>query len=68
MPDPKLVQITVTLTQKEAYEYSVFLHRIPFSAYLDQTDGNSNTDEAYVMKEAGAKIREALADAGYLPR
>ena len=61
----KTVEITVALTEAQAWEYAQFLKRISFREYRDNA---TNDDEAYLMRDAGAIIREALASRGYAPR
>ena len=59
------VEITVTLTEAQAWELAQFLKRICFSDYR----GCATSDaEAYYMRDAGERVRSALADQGYAPR
>lgn len=61
----KTIQITVVLTETEAWEYAQFLKRVCFSDYR----GCATSDaEAQHMMDAGEHIRRALADQGYAPR
>ena len=61
----KTVEITVTLSDAQAWEFAQFLKRVCFSEYRS----NATTDEeAYHMRDAGELIRRALADKGYAPR
>jgi hypothetical protein len=61
----KTIQITVVLTETEAWEFAQFLKRVCFSDYR----GHATSDtEAYHMIGAGERIRRALADQGYAPR
>jgi hypothetical protein len=59
------IVITVELTEAEAMAYAQFLKRVGWREYRDNA---VNEDEAYLMRDAGGKIREALANAGYAPR
>ena len=59
------VEITVVLSETEAWEYAQFLKRVCFSDYR----GHATSDaEAYHMVNAGERIRSALADQGYASR
>jgi hypothetical protein len=61
----KTIQITVVLTETEAWEFAQFLKRVCFSDYR----GHATSDtEAYHMIDAGERIRDALANQGYAPR
>jgi len=61
----KSIEITVTFTESEAWQFAQFLKRISFREYRD----NATCDgEAYVMRDAGEIIRDALAKQGYAPR
>lgn len=59
------VTITAELTTERAWQLAQFLKRVGFSDYRSLAEGE---DEAYVMKAAGAVIREALAEVGFSPR
>lgn len=59
------VTITVELTDHEAWTYAQFLKRVGLSDYMSNA---VDQDEAYVMVDAGEKIRAALAEKGYAPR
>lgn len=61
----KTVTITVELSSSEAWEYAQFLKRIGFSEYRSLATTEA---EAYLMRDAGSKIQNALAEAGYAPR
>ena len=61
----KTVEITVTLTDAQAWEFAQFLKRVCVSDYRAHATFD---DEAYVMCDAGEQIRRALAEAGYAPR
>jgi hypothetical protein len=59
------VEITVTLSETEAWQFAQFLKRVCFSDYR----GCATSDgEAYHMRDAGELIRRALASQGYAPR
>jgi hypothetical protein len=61
----KTIEINVTLTEEQAWEFAQFLKRVCFSQYR----ANATCDqEAYEMRDAGEIIRQALAEAGYAPR
>jgi hypothetical protein len=60
----KTVQITVVLTETEAWEFAQFLKRACFSDYRSHATREA---EAYHMIDAGEHIR-ALAEQGYAPR
>ena len=59
------INIMVTLTDDQAWQYAQFLKRVSFNEYRNNA---SNDDEAYLMRAAGQLIREALASQGYAPR
>lgn len=61
----KEIKISVTLNDREAWQYAQFLKRVCFSDYRDRA---TSEDEVYVMVNAGEKIRDALREAGYAPR
>jgi hypothetical protein len=61
----KTVEITVTLTDAQAWEFAQFLKRVCFSEYRHNA---TSDEEAYHMRDAGGLIRQALAEAGYAPR
>jgi hypothetical protein len=59
------VEITVTLTDAQAWQFAQFLTRVSFREYRN----NATCDEeAYLMRDAGDLIRRALAQKGYAPR
>jgi hypothetical protein len=64
-PIMNTVEITVTLTEAQAWELAQFLKRVCFSDYRGHA---TSDDEAYHMVNAGERIRCALADQGYSPR
>lgn len=60
-----LIEINVTLTEPQAWEFAQFLKRVCFSDYR----GCATSDaEAQDMLDAGERIRRALAEHGYAPR
>ena len=59
------VEITVTLTDAEAWQFAQFLKRACFTDYRGHATSEA---EAYQMINAGEHIRRALADQGYAPR
>lgn len=59
------VDIHVTLTDAQAWEFAQFLKRVCYSDYRQHATSEA---EAYRMVEAGERIRAALAQAGYAPR
>jgi hypothetical protein len=61
----KTVEIQVTLTDEQAWEYAQFLKRVCFSDYRSHT---TSDEEAYQMVNAGERLRRALAEQGYAPR
>jgi hypothetical protein len=60
-----LIEITVTLTDAEAWQFAQFLKRACFSDYRGHAICEA---EAYLMINAGEHIRRALAEHGYAPR
>ena len=61
----KTIEITVTLTDDQAWEFAQFLKRVSFREYRNNATCD---DEAYLMRDAGEIIRSALAEQGYAPR
>jgi hypothetical protein len=59
------VEITVTLTDAQAWQFAQFLKRACFSDYRSHATSEA---EAYQMIHAGECIRRALASQGYAPR
>jgi hypothetical protein len=57
--------IDVDLTDDQISALAQFLKRAGFSDYLRLA---VDKDEAYVMIDAGEKLRAALAELGYAPR
>ncbi len=60
-----LVEITVKLTDAQAWQFAQFLKRACFSDYRGHATSEA---EAYQMIDAAERIRRALADQGYAPR
>jgi hypothetical protein len=61
----KDVEITVVLTDAQAWDFAQFLKRVCFSEYRNNATSDA---EAYHMRDAGELIRNALAEQGYAPR
>jgi len=59
------VEITVVLTDAQAWQFAQFLKRACFSDYRNHATSEA---EAYQMIDAGEHIRRALANQGYAPR
>jgi hypothetical protein len=59
------VEITVILTDTQAWQFAQFLKRACFSDYRGHATSEA---EAYHMINAGEHIRRALAEQGYAPR
>jgi len=65
MKHEHLVEITVTLTDVQAWQLAQFLKRACFSDYRGHATSEA---EAYQMIDAAEHIRRALAEQGYAPR
>ena len=61
----KTIEITVILTDAQAWQFAQFLKRACFSDYRSHATSEA---EAYQMIDAGEHIRRALANQGYAPR
>jgi hypothetical protein len=59
------IEITVTFTAGQAWQFAQFLKRVSFREYRNNATCD---DEAYLMRDAGELIRCALAEQGYAPR
>lgn len=59
------VEITVTFTDAQAWQFAQFLKRVSFRDYRNNATCD---DEAHLMRDAGELIRRALAEHGYAPR
>ena len=65
MSHEQTIEITVILTDAQAWEFAQFLKRACFGDYR----GHATSDtEAYQMIDAGERIRRALEEQGYAPR
>jgi hypothetical protein len=60
-----LVEITVILTDAQAWQFAQFLKRACFSDYRSHATSEA---EAYRMIDASEHIRRSLAEQGYAPR
>ena len=60
-----IVEITLRLTDAQAWEFAQFLKRACFSDYRSHATSEA---EACHMIDAGERIRSALAEHGYAPR
>ena len=65
MNHERTVEITVKLTDAEAWQFAQFLKRACFTDYRSHATSDA---EAYHMRDAGEHIRRALAEQGYAPR
>ena len=59
------IEIHVTLTDAQAWQFAQFLKRVCLSDYRSHAASDA---EAYHMRDAGEHIRRALAEQGYAPR
>lgn len=61
----KVTTITASLTEAEALAFAQFLKRVGWNEYrINAVDEN----ETYLMRDAGYKIQDALAEQGFAPR
>jgi hypothetical protein len=65
MSHDKTIEITVILTDAQAWQFAQFLKRACFGDYRGHA---TSDDEAYHMINAGEHIRRALEAQGYAPR
>jgi hypothetical protein len=65
MKHDQTIEITVILTDAQAWQFAQFLKRACFSDYRSHATSEA---EAYRMIDAGEHIRRALAEKGYAPR
>jgi hypothetical protein len=65
MNHDQTVEITVILTDAQAWQFAQFLKRACFNDYRSHATSDA---EAYHMIDAGELIRRALASQGYAPR
>lgn len=63
--NPNQHSISFTLTDEEAWAFAQFLKRTCHNVYRGLA---VNDEEAFEMREAGIKIREAINQAGFDPR
>ena len=61
----KTVEITLVLTDAQAWEFAQFLKQVCFSDYCIHA---TSEEGAYHMVHAGERVRSALADKGCAPR
>lgn len=59
------IKIALELEDDEARAYAQFLKRVLLDDYEQRA---SDAEEAYLMRDAGLKVQQALAEAGYAPR
>jgi hypothetical protein len=65
MNQPHRIEITVALSEVQAWQFAQFLKRVCFSDYRSHATSEA---EAYHMIDAGEHIRRALAEQGHAPR
>lgn len=63
--DTRSVHLSCMLTDDEAWHLAQFLKRVGFSEFRTNAQDDA---EAYAMRDAAARVRQALAEAGYAPR
>jgi hypothetical protein len=61
----KLRSLEIELTDEQAYALAQYLKRVQFDDFRRRA---IDENEAYIMQDAAAEVRRALADAGYDPR
>jgi hypothetical protein len=61
----KTIEISVTLTDEQAFELAQFLKRVCLSDYCARA---ASDEQAQTMLDAGEQVRRALAEHGYAPR
>lgn len=61
----RLHSISLKLTDEEAWAFAQFMKRMRHDVYRGLA---VNDEEAFEMREAGIKIREAINQAGFDPR
>jgi hypothetical protein len=59
------INLSVELTEQEAWDYAQFLKRVGFSEFRTNAQDD---DEAYRMFAVSEKIRRAINDLGINPR
>jgi hypothetical protein len=63
--EPKVIDVTVEMTEVEAWALAQLLKRITF----DHVRANAmDNDDAYLMLQACEKVRSGLSKIGYSPR
>jgi hypothetical protein len=65
MPDNTTFELTVQITETQAWDLAQFLKRAGFSDFMSCA---VDKDEAYRMIDAANAVRRALRDAGFNPR
>lgn len=60
-----LIDITATLTQDQAWALAQFFKRVGIDDYRGLAAGD---EEAWLMLDAGERVRAALREAGIAPR
>jgi hypothetical protein len=61
----KLRSLEIELTDEQAYALAQYLNRVQYDDFRRRA---IDEDDAYIMQDAAAEVRKALADAGYDPR
>ena len=59
------MNVQVELNRDQAWALAQFLKRVGYSDYRNLA---VDADEAYVMVDAGERVRKALAESGIAPR
>ena len=59
------IDITIALTQEQALALAQFLKRVGIDDYRSLAVDH---DEAWLMRDAGERVREALREVGIAPR
>lgn len=62
---PKTILLDVELTDEEAWSLAQFFKRAAFSDFRRNSQDEA---EAYSMRDAADRVRDALTRAGYSPR
>jgi hypothetical protein len=65
MNSPAPIRVSVELPEEEAWAFAQFLKRAGYTDYRGQA---IDENEACRMRDAGERLREALAGAGVAPR
>jgi hypothetical protein len=61
----KRVRLEFELTAGEAWDFAQFLKRVGFREFRINA---ADEEEAYRMRDAAGRVREALAEIGFAPR